>query len=146
MGKLAAILATFAAGALVAAQPPANNELSKHVGGIAAAFTSTVISATVLGAILVAGGHAGRLSGLRHVRPEHLLGGLGGAAIVWVSLITVRTLGAGGVVAATVCGQLTVAALLDRLGVLGLERVGLTPLRLLGMALMVAGTFALTSR
>jgi transporter family-2 protein len=146
VGKLAAIMATFAAGALVAAQPPANNELSKHVGGIAAAFTSTVISATVLGAILVAGGHAGRLSGLRHVRPEHALGGLAGAAIVWVSLITVRTLGAGGVVAATVCGQLIVAALLDRLGVLGLERVGLTPVRLLGMALMVAGTFAVTSR
>ena len=37
-----------------------------------------------------------------------------GAVLVSVSLVTVRTLGAGGVVAATVSGQLVVSAILDR--------------------------------
>lgn len=146
MSKFAALIATFAAGALVAAQPPANNQLSKHVGSIGAAFTSTLISAALLGTIVVVGGHVGELGGLRHIRPEHVLGGLAGAAIVLVSLVAVRTLGAGGVVAATVAGQLSIAAILDRLGVLGLDRVALTPLRLFGMVLMIAGTLALTSR
>jgi bacterial/archaeal transporter family-2 protein len=146
VGKFAALLATFAAGALVAAQPPANNQLSKHVGSIGAAFTSALTSAALLGALVVAGGHAGELGGLRHIRPEHALGGLAGAAIVLVSLVAVRTLGAGGVVAAAVAGQLTIAAVLDRLGVLGLDRTDITPLRLVGMGLMIAGTLALTSR
>jgi transporter family-2 protein len=80
------------------------------------------------------------------VPPGYLTGGLLGAALVTVSLITVRTLGAGGVVAATVAGQLIVSALLDRAGVLGLARVGLTPMRLIGFALLVLGTAFVTMR
>jgi transporter family-2 protein len=60
--------------------------------------------------------------------------------------MTVRTLGAGGVVAATVAGQLIVSALLDRAGVLGLDRVGLTPTRLLGFGLLLLGTALVTAR
>ncbi len=58
--------------------------------------------------------------------PLYLTGGLMGAVLVSVSLVTVRTLGAGGVVAATVSGQLVVSAVLDAFGFLGLDRVGLT--------------------
>jgi transporter family-2 protein len=69
-----------------------------------------------------------------------------GAVLVSVSLVAVRTLGAGGVVAATVCTQLIVSALLDRFGVLGLDEVGLTPARLLGFGLLLAGTLMVTIR
>ena len=62
-----------------------------------------------------------------------------GAVLVSVSLVTVRTLGAGGVVAATVSGQLVVSAILDQFGFLGLDRIGLTPARLLGFALLLGG-------
>ena len=48
--------------------------------------------------------------------------------------------------AATVCGQLIVSALLDRAGVLGLDQVGLTPLRLLGFAFLMLGTFFVVVR
>jgi uncharacterized membrane protein YdcZ (DUF606 family) len=41
---------------------------------------------------------------------------------------------------------LIVSALLDRYGVLGLERVGLGPLRLAGCALLLGGTALLTVR
>jgi uncharacterized membrane protein YdcZ (DUF606 family) len=41
---------------------------------------------------------------------------------------------------------LIVSALLDRAGVLGLEQVGLTPLRLLGFVLLIAGTFLVVVR
>jgi transporter family-2 protein len=64
---------------------------------------------------------------------------------VAVSLVTVRSLGAGGVVAATVAGQLIVSALLDRAGVLGLEQVGLSPMRLLGFGLLLLGTIFVTT-
>ena len=45
-----------------------------------------------------------------NVRWYYLIGGLLGAAYVTTVLLTVRTLGAGGVTAATVSGQLTAVA------------------------------------
>ena len=81
-----------------------------------------------------------------HIPPLYLTGGLMGAVLVSVSLVTVRTLGAGGVVAATVSGQVVVSAILDRFGFLGLDRIGLTPARLLGFALLLAGTALVTAR
>jgi bacterial/archaeal transporter family-2 protein len=81
-----------------------------------------------------------------HINWLYLTGGLMGAVLVSVSLVTVRTLGAGGVAAALVCGQLVVSAVLDRLGVLGLQRVDITPARIVGIALLLAGTALVTFR
>ena len=64
-----------------------------------------------------------------------------GAAYVFTALVTVSSIGAGGVAAATITGQLTASIVLDRLGVLGLEQTPITLERLLGVALLLAGTF-----
>jgi transporter family-2 protein len=145
MERAFAILATLAAGALVAAQPPANSELGKQVGTLGAAFVSISISLVLIVILLVATGGAGQLAGLSQFRVEYALGGLAGAAIVAVSLVTVRELGAGGVVAATVCTQLIVSMVLDRLGVLGLSHTAITPARMTGAALLIAGTVLVTA-
>jgi bacterial/archaeal transporter family-2 protein len=141
-----AILATLAVGALVAFQPPANSQLGRSVGTLGAAFISVSISFLIVTVILLVSGGAGQLSGLADFRPAYLLGGVAGAAVVTVTLVTVRTLGAGGVVAVTVCTQLIGSAILDRFGVLGLDRTALTPTRLLGFALLIAGTVLVVSR
>jgi bacterial/archaeal transporter family-2 protein len=146
MTRLLAVLATVAVGALIALQPPVNSELGKRTSVLAAAFIGTAISAVVLGALVVALGEAGHVRQVPHIPPLYLTGGLMGAVLVSVSLVAVRTLGAGGVVAATVSGQLVVSALLDRFGVLGLDKIGLTPARLLGFALLLAGTALVTAR
>jgi bacterial/archaeal transporter family-2 protein len=144
MDRVLAILATLGAGALVATQPPANAELGRHVGTLGAAFVSIAISLVLVAVLLVASGGTGQLGGLSQFRIEYALGGIAGAAIVAVSLVTVRTLGAGGVVAATVCTQLIVSMILDSLGVLGLSYAAITPLRLAGAALLIVGTILLT--
>jgi transporter family-2 protein len=144
MDRVLAILATLAVGALVAAQPPANAELGRHVGTLGAAFISVSISLGVLGVLLVATGNVGQLGNLSEFRPEYALGGLAGAAVVAVSLVTVTELGAGGVVAATICTQLTVSVLLDKLGVLGLSPTDITPGRGIGVVLLIAGTVLMT--
>jgi transporter family-2 protein len=146
MEKLAAVLATVSVGALVAFQPPVNSQFAKHTSVLGAAFVSTAISALVMGVIVVVAGVMPSPREVADVPVGYLTGGLIGAVLVTVSLITVRTLGAGGVVAATVAGQLIVSALLDRAGVLGLERIGLTPLRLVGFALLILGTALVTAR
>ena len=54
------------------------------------------------------------------------IGGVLGAAYVTTVLLTVRTLGAGGVTAATVAGQLTMSVVIDRIGFLGLDETPIT--------------------
>jgi transporter family-2 protein len=145
MERALAVVATLVAGALVAVQPPANSELARHVGTLGAAFVSLAISLGLIGLLLVVTGEVGGLGGVTGFRIEYALGGLAGAAIVAVSLVTVRELGAGGVVAATVCTQLIASLILDRLGVLGLSPTAITPARVAGVVLLIGGTILLTS-
>ena len=136
------MLATVVAAGLVALQGPINSELGKSVGTFAAASVSFAIGLAVLVAItLVGGGGFGDVGEARNLPWYYLTGGLLGAIYVTTILLTVRTIGAGGVAAATVAGQLTMSVIIDRAGVLGLEERGLDAGRILGIALLAAGTF-----
>ena len=85
-------------------------------------------------------GKAGGL-GSRNGRQLVLLGRRPlGAVYVTNALITVSAIGAGGVAAGTVAGQLIASVAVDRLGLLGLDEVPLTPERIIGVALLFVGT------
>jgi transporter family-2 protein len=144
VSRSVAVIATLAVGGLVALQPPVNAALAQHVSDLGAALVSTLISVTVLTVLLVAFGHPSRLSGLSAFRPEYVLGGIGGAAVVAVSLIAVRPLGAAGVVSLLVAAQLVISVIVDRYGWFGVEVIGITPGRIAGIALVVAGTILIT--
>jgi bacterial/archaeal transporter family-2 protein len=144
MSRGLAFICTLAVGGLVALQPPANAALSKHVGDLGAAFVSLAISISVIGLLLLAIGHPGRLAGLSHFRLEYVIGGLAGASVVSVSLITVRPLGVGGVVALLVAGQLVVSVLADRFNVYGIHYAPITFGRVAGLILVIAGTVLVT--
>jgi transporter family-2 protein len=144
--RLTAILLTLGAGVLVAFQPPANAQLSKHVGALNATFVSLLLSLLIIAVLIVFVGDVGDLRKIGEMRPEHLLGGIAGAAIVGVTLVTVGPLGAGGVVAVTVCTQLVVSAALDRTGVLGLSGDPITAPKLIGFAMLIVGTLLVTTR
>ena len=137
-----AALATVAAGGLVGMQAPINSVLGKSIGTWAAASVSFAVGLAVLVAItvLVEGGF-GETGAEADLPWYYLTGGLLGAAYVTTVLVSVRTLGAGGVAAATIAGQLSMSVLLDRAGALGLDERGLTGPRILGIALLAAGTF-----
>jgi transporter family-2 protein len=134
------VLATVVAGGLVALQAPINSTLGKSVGTFAAASVSFAIGLAVLVAITLVAGGFGSVSNAADLRWYYLTGGLLGAAYVTTVLLSVRELGAGGVTAATIAGQLTMSVFIDRAGVLGLEERGLTAQRILGIALLAAGT------
>lgn len=145
MDRGPAIALTLLVGGLVAFQPPANAALSRHVGDLGATLISLTIAWVIIAALLVAIGDPGELRRISGFRAEHLLGGVAGAAVVYVSIVTVRPLGAGGVAAALVAGQLIVAVVLDRLGFLGLETLGVTPARAAGIGLLIVGALLVTS-
>ena len=62
-----------------------------------------------------------------------------GAVYVTTALVAVRELGAGGVTAATIAGQLTLSLVIDQFGILGVEERAITWDRLLGVLLLAAG-------
>jgi bacterial/archaeal transporter family-2 protein len=142
--RLLAVLATVAAGGVIALQPVVNSVLGKSTSALGATFIGFVSGTIVLFVLLVVAGQLSTVKGATDVDWIYWTGGLMGVVIVGVSLVTVRELGAAGVVAATICGQLTLSLVLDYFGVLGLEKVGLTPDRVIGVALLAAGTFLLT--
>ena len=135
------MLATVVAGGLVGMQAPINSMLGKSVGTFAAASVSFGVGLAVLVAITLVAGGFGDVGEAGKLPWYYLTGGLLGAAYVTTVLLTVRTIGAGGVAAATIAGQLTMSVLLDRAGVLGLEERGLDAGRIVGIALLAAGTF-----
>lgn len=137
---LVAALATVVVGALIALQAPINSGLGKVTGTMPAAAVSFTVGTLLLVGIVVVSGEAGNVSRAFDVKWYYLVGGVLGAAYVTTVLLTVRTLGAGGVTAATVAGQLTMSVVIDRLGFLGLEETPITLTRMIGVVLLFVGT------
>jgi bacterial/archaeal transporter family-2 protein len=136
-----AVLLTAVVGGVLALQAPINAGLGRATGQLPAALVSFTVGTLLLAAIVAVSGDVGGLSSTFDVRWYYLIGGALGAAYVTVALIAVRSIGAGGVAAATIAGQLATAVVIDRLGILGLERTPITGGRVAGVALLFAGTY-----
>jgi transporter family-2 protein len=136
-----AIPLTALAGMLIALQAPINSKLGKEVGTLPAAAISFTIGTLVLLALASVLGGWGRVGAVRHIGLVYLLGGVLGAVYVTVVLVTVRTLGAGGLTAATITGQLACSVVVDQLGILGVAKHPLSAARIAGVFLLAAGTF-----
>ena len=140
MDRGLAVVLTAMVGGAVALQAPINSQLGKSVGTFQAAFLSFAIGTVAL--LAIAALASGGLGGIRHVTEPpwyYLTGGLLGVAYVSTVLVTVRTLGAGGVTAATIAGQLSLAVIIDQLGILGVEQKSITLTRVIGILLLAAG-------
>jgi transporter family-2 protein len=60
---------------------------------------------------------------------------------VTCALITVKSIGAGGVAAGTITGQLIASVAIDRIGAFGLNEEPLTLSRIAGVLLLLLGTW-----
>ena len=141
MDRGVAVILMAGVGGLIAAQPVVNAGLGRETGSIAAALISFAVGTLLLAGIVVVAGDAGRVGGAFDVSWYYLLGGILGAAYVFTALVVVKYIGAGGVAAATITGQLALSVVLDRIGFLGLEETPITWERVVGVALLLAGTY-----
>jgi bacterial/archaeal transporter family-2 protein len=139
VSKEAALLATVVAGGLVAVQAPMNARLADHIGKFGSATMNFLVGGTLL--IFITFVLAGGFQSVGESPPwwGWVFGGIAGAAYVTTALSSVPALGAGGVTAATVAGQLTLSVIVDRLGILGLDEKAITVQRVLGVVLLAAG-------
>jgi transporter family-2 protein len=140
VSRFAAVLLAAAAGGLVGMQAPVNSRLGKSVGSYeAATFSFLLGTAALVLILLIARGGIGGLGQIGRVPWWGLVGGLLGAVYVSVALVAVRTLGASGLTAAVIAGQLAISVLIDRFGLLGVAKQGIDVGRIVGIVLLVAG-------
>jgi len=138
----AAVVLTAFVGGLIALQAPINSQLGRSVGTFQAAFVSFMLGTVVLAVIAaVARGGFGQIPEARNLTWYYLTGGILGAVYVTTVLVTVRSLGAGPVVAATIAGQLSASLVVDQLGILGVEKDPITVTKVAGVLLLAAGVF-----
>ena len=141
MDKGVAIVITAAAGGLIALQAPINATLGRETGSFPAALISFGIGTIALALIVVLAGQGGGVGNVTAVSPIYLIGGLLGAVYVTCALITVKSIGAGGVAAGTITGQLLASVAIDRIGAFGLNEEPLTLSRISGVLLLLLGTW-----
>jgi transporter family-2 protein len=147
MSRGLAVLLGVGAGCLVGMQAPINSRLGRALGDVQAATFSFLIGTAAL--VLVTAFVRGGLGNLGHVGRAPwwaLVGGLLGAVFVTVALVTVRTLGASGLTAAVIAGQLMISVVIDRFGLLGVAKQHIGTSRVLGLVLLVAGVVLVVRR
>ena len=140
MSRGLALLLGVGAGALVGMQAPVNARLGRAVGGLQAASMSFLIGTVAL-LLVVAFAHGGfgayaKAGGLPWWA---FIGGLLGAVYVTVAILTVRTLGASGLTAVVITGQLAISVAIDRFGLFGIARQPIGLQRIVGLVLLVVG-------
>lgn len=140
MSRTLAVFAGAIAGVLVGMQPAINARLGRSVGTLQAASISFLVGTVFL--LLITAFTNGGFAGFEHVGRVPwwaLTGGLLGAVYVATSLVAVRTLGASGIAAVVIAGQLAISVVVDRFGLFGLTRQPIHPHRIVGLVLLVAG-------
>lgn len=140
MNPLLVLLVTIAnAGQPV--QTAANARLREVVRSATLAATISVGVTTLLLGVAAACGFMGRGTFAQAARAPWWVwfGGACGAASVLTNLVALPRISATTMIAASVFGQLTAAAVLDHFGWLGVERVPLGLPRVLGIALLAVG-------
>ncbi len=147
MSRGLAVLLTLAAGCFVGMQAPINARLARQIGSLQAATVSFLVGSLAL--VVIAALSSGGLGGIGNVGKAPwwaLIGGLLGAFYVTVALLTVRTLGASGLTAIVVAGQLAIAVAIDRFGLLGIAKQHIAAPRIVGLVLLLAGVVLVVRR
>jgi transporter family-2 protein len=135
------LLLALLAGAMLPVQTGVNVQLRGLIGHpITAALVSFLVGSVGLAVAAVAARAPLTLSGV-WARSEwwHWSGGLLGAVYIVSTIVLAPRLGAATLIAALVAGQMIMSLVIDQYGWVGFAEHPISPLRLLGAALVVGG-------
>lgn len=138
--KSTAIFLTVALGSFVALQPAINAEVARRLeNGIGATFFSLSVSFAVMTVYLLISRPAVTMSGIAAAPWWIWMSGLIGVAFLFGGLTLTPVLGAALFFCFLVVGQIFGSAMADHFGLVGLSVTTVSPVRLIGLALVVAG-------
>ena len=136
------------AGVAITIQSGVNSQLRTAIQHpLMAAFISFVVGTIALGILLMLSKEAlPGMSQFSSINWYKYTGGLLGAFVVTVTLISVAQIGAGNMFVLVVAGQLITAVLMDHFGILGLKENPVSLQKLLGICLLVFGAWLVNKK
>lgn len=139
-GAVAAVVVCLVAGLAGALQAALMGRFGQRVGVVeAVAFASLVTTIVAVSTLLVVRQSAtGIAEGLR-APPWMWTAGVMSAFIVFAVALGPPRIGTTTTIALVIAGNLVMAAIVDRFGLFGLEKIGLTPIRVAGIMLLAVG-------
>ncbi len=131
----------FAIGCMIPLQAAINSQLKGHLGAstLLASLVSFAVGTLVLAIAAAATARVQNLAGVAAARPWQLTGGLLGAVFVFGTTLLAPRIGVAKMTALIIAGQVIVSMVLDHQGWLGLAVREITPARIAGGVLVVAG-------
>ena len=136
------------AGIAITIQSGVNSQLRTAIQHpLMAAFISFVVGTIALAVFLALSKNSiPGLSQYTSVSWYKYTGGLLGAFVVTVTLVSVTQIGAGNMFVLIVAGQLITAVLMDHFGVLGLKASPVSVQKIFGICLLVAGAWLVNKK
>lgn len=132
------VLLSIVAGAAMSLQGVFNARLGEKIGLLESnMFVQGTAFVLSLAAMFVAGN--GNLAALGQTNRLYLLGGALGLVITLTVMVGMQSLGPTVAVSVILIAQLLVAAVIDALGLFGVEQTAFVWTKYLGMALMIGG-------
>jgi transporter family-2 protein len=131
----------FAIGCMIPLQAAINSQLKNHLGPstLLASLVSFAVGTLALAIVAATSDRVQNLAGVAHARPWQLTGGLLGALFVFGTTLLAPKIGVAKMTALIIAGQVIVSIVLDHQGWLGLAVREITPTRIAGGVLVVAG-------
>jgi transporter family-2 protein len=140
MEKTLYYLLAFAIGVTLALHLAMNADVGKKIENVRAAnAVFWAIGALVALSIWLASPNRSAISRLGEVNPALLLAGLLGASLVLGIAILIPRIGAGPTNVISLSGQVIMGMLISHFGILSSTHQPITPLKILGIAIMLGG-------
>lgn len=142
-----AVVISLVAGLAGSIQVAISGAFGKRIGVLEATAFGSVGAALIVCSVLLAvrGGFGGATAGLREP-PWLWLGGAMGAIVVTSITFTAPRIGTFATIGLLIAGQLAMGVLIDAFGLFGLEKIPVTPARVLGLLLLAVGALLVLKR
>ena len=142
--KLLSFFLAALAGSAMALQGAFNTAAGKVIGDAENTLLVHVIGAAVVAVLLLLGVGRGDFTKYAEIPWYGWLGGVLSAVIIFGVIFAMGHLGVAGATAVIILFQISMAFLIDSFGLFNAERVPFAWTRLLGIALLIAGTRLVT--
>jgi len=139
-GSALAVFVCVVAGLGGGVQAAVMGRFGERIGVIeAVAFSSLVTTVLAFAVLLGARQSASGLGDGLRVPPWLWLGGVMSGLIIFAVALSPPRIGTTTTLSLVIAGNLVATAVIDRFGLFGLDRIGFSPLRILGLVLLALG-------
>lgn len=136
------VVLAILSGLSFAVQGPVNTALGKRTSSIQATAVSFFGGAVISGIIALIDKN-GDIKNITQAHTWQVIGGMYGAIAVCVSILTIPVLGVALSMTSVMLGQLLTGVVIDYYGLLGAEKIAISPLRILGILVVGVGIILL---